>query len=384
MKEYLWGLRRGYLDPVPLDTLDVEERLAKHFESDPIFDETERPSPSSSSSEFATPNGDGNPGEAFGYQGEDDDIPAGLRSVQEDLARGGSDDDVRDWDNVPSPSYAPHSSPPQRKGFLSSLFGTSSKSKPPAPSTSDLTLADSGPLPPKELPPVDRVPPQPPLLLVPFDHPIGMKWWPLKLYGFFRHRDRVRAGADVALALIAQETEDLVPPSTGSEGLSTYRGDQGLADDALVQGHEQDAKQAGPTGSPHLDFLLDTEPHIRRSYNSLPSVMVSSRTDYLSTLPEKLKTARDLARGVREPTKDETKFPPPTEVDLRAERLKKEQKWREDRQGWEVVRKGSGVAWDERMEGALKVFVQGDKARELKERKVESDPTEEPSKDESA
>lgn len=81
------------------------------------------------------------------------------------------------------------------------------------------------------------------------------------------------------------------------------------------------------------------------------------RTGYYKALPDKLKTARDLARGKREPTKDEINYPPPTEVELRAERLKKELRWRSDVAGWDIIKPESPVAFDERFNGALEIFV---------------------------
>lgn len=330
LKEYLWGLRRGYLDPVPLDGLETEERLSQYLEkTEDVFADSSPPS-----TDFAN----------------DDDVPVGLRGVQEELARSGGEDPA-DWAKVVAPSTPP------KRGWLSSLFGSS-----PAPHpTPHSTSSDDAPVSrPTHLDPLHHVPPQPALLLVPFDHPIGMKWWPLKLLHFFNHRARVRAGGEAAIALICNETESLIPPRNGfAEGINPYLGDGGLEDESMVQDAPAETRMAGETGSPHLDFGLDTEPHTYRGYASLPATLLSARRDYLASLPPKLATARQLARGEREPTKDEGKYPPPTEVELRAERVKKERKWREDRQGWEVVRKGSGVVWDERMEGALTVVQKG-------------------------
>ena len=47
---------------------------------------------------------------------------------------------------------------------------------------------------------------------------------------------------------------------------------------------------------------------------------------------------------------------PASEVELRAERLGKELKWRAQEDGWKAVRPGVGVSWDERFRGVLKVF----------------------------
>ena len=81
------------------------------------------------------------------------------------------------------------------------------------------------------------------------------------------------------------------------------------------------------------------------------------RTGYYKALPDKLKTARDLARGNREPTQEEINYPPPTEVELRAERLEGELGWRGGVAGWDIIKPENPVAFDERFDGALQVFV---------------------------
>jgi import inner membrane translocase subunit TIM54 len=89
------------------------------------------------------------------------------------------------------------------------------------------------------------------------------------------------------------------------------------------------------------------------------SNVASSRKSYYKTLPERLAAARQLARGEREPTKEEQRTPPPTEVELRAERLNKELRWRGEEEAWKIVGPGSGTSWDEKFRGVLKVFDEG-------------------------
>lgn len=48
--------------------------------------------------------------------------------------------------------------------------------------------------------------------------------------------------------------------------------------------------------------------------------------------------------------------PPPTEVELRAERIKKELRWRGDEAGWRIVGPDAGVQWDERLREVLRVY----------------------------
>lgn len=106
-----------------------------------------------------------------------------------------------------------------------------------------------------------------------------------------------------------------------------------------------------------LNFDKKAESYYKSSTSSLPTEITTARTKYYTSLPETLSTTRALSRGLREPTKDEKNFPPKTEVELRAERMKKESRWRRDLEGWEVVRPDKGVVWDERFRDALKVFV---------------------------
>jgi hypothetical protein len=50
-------------------------------------------------------------------------------------------------------------------------------------------------------------------------------------------------------------------------------------------------------------------------------------------------------------------------VELRDKRFKKEKRWRANEAAWRLTRAGSGVTWDERMDGALSVFREDDEAR---------------------
>ncbi|KAI0256552.1 mitochondrial import inner membrane translocase subunit Tim54 [Lactifluus subvellereus] len=146
-----------------------------------------------------------------------------------------------------------------------------------------------------DVPPATHIPPQPPLLLAPFVNLVGIKLVPFMIWDFFNERRKVRAGAEAAYRL--------------------------------------------------------------SSTAALPADVQKARAEYYKALPEKLVTARALARGEREATKSEIEAPPPTEVELRAERLKKETRWRADERGWDVVRPDTPVELDERWEGALQVFI---------------------------
>ncbi|KAF9519991.1 hypothetical protein BS47DRAFT_1370536 [Hydnum rufescens UP504] len=147
------------------------------------------------------------------------------------------------------------------------------------------------------------IPPQPPLLLVHYSVRLGFLNIPFMIYDFFNERKNMRNGPDT-----------------------------------------------------DLTFDLETEANYGRSYRDTPKIIENARKGYYSELPAKLKVARTLARNEREPTKDEMNYPPPTEVELRAQRLKKEKRWREDENAFMWLKEGTDVKWDPRFEGALDIF----------------------------
>ncbi|KAJ7578475.1 inner membrane protein import complex subunit Tim54-domain-containing protein [Mycena floridula] len=205
-------------------------------------------------------------------------------------------------------------------------LGKSSNIPSGVPSFSPLLAIKPVPKPASTIPPHLDIPPEtiqpvPSLLLVPFIDYIGFKQIPIMIWGFFNHREKVRSGAEAAYRLVMGETRPLECPTDLNGG--------------------------------DLDFDLEVESYYRPNELEIDK----AREKYYAALPEKLKTARELARGEREPTKDEVKYPPPTEVELRAERMKKEKRWRGDVAGWEIVKPGKPVEWDERFRGFLKVFV---------------------------
>lgn len=185
------------------------------------------------------------------------------------------------------------------------------------------------------------IPPQPPLLLVQFTNYVGLRLIPLMIWDFFHERHKVLAGAKDGYRLVMDHTRPFIapPPSLNSP-------------DALLS--TSDAFDARPQHD--LDFSVDAEWYYKPSLQKIPTEIEKARTEYYAALPERLATARALARGEREPTKDEVHAPPPTEVELRAERVQKEMRWRADLAGWEIVKPQTPVVWDERMRGALRVF----------------------------
>ncbi len=267
-KEYVAGLRRGWTES--LERVDEDEKLSRELESDGHFDEPEISPPDLSSS-----------------------------------------DDLADAEPIPTSSRLPPSRPP---GLYSPL-STAIRPPSPSPSPSALRTRDPG----ADIPPPANIPPQPPLLLVPFVNLVGIKLVPLMLWDFFNERHKVRAGAEAAYKLVSHTVRPLE-----------------LTD---------------------LDFGTSAEGYYKSSTATIPTDIQKARAEYYKPLPEKLAAARALARREREPTKLEIEAPPPTEVELRAERLKKEMRWRADERGWESVRPDTPVEWDDRWEGALEVFV---------------------------
>jgi len=186
--------------------------------------------------------------------------------------------------------------------------------------------------------PPSVIPPLPPLLLVPFINYIGIPQIPLMIWGFFNQRHKVRVGAEAGYRIVMKESQPInIPENTDSMASVT--------DDAP------------PTNFGDLEFDKGVESYYKKSLDSLHKNTEKARKKYYEDLVAKLNTARQLARGTREATKDELDNPPPTEVELRAERLKKERRWRDDLEGWDIIKSSSNVSWDERCRGALRIFI---------------------------
>ncbi|KAG8854081.1 mitochondrial import inner membrane translocase subunit tim54 [Tulasnella sp. 330] len=192
--------------------------------------------------------------------------------------------------------------------------------------------------------PPTQIPEQPPLTLVSYTSLLGFTNIPLMIYGYFNRRKDVRMGAEAAYRVIVNETRPFNEPTSGSALM-----------DPESSNDNSDVSTLGD-----LAFDLSAESHYRSNYKETPETIAKARKSYYEALPKKLETARALARREREPTKDEVKFPPPTEVHLRAERLKKEKKWRDELDGFEILNKQKGVSWDDRMKSALAVTVEGE------------------------
>ncbi|KAH9807562.1 inner membrane protein import complex subunit Tim54-domain-containing protein [Melampsora americana] len=318
LKEYLWGLKKGYREPLPLDGLEEDERLSRQLDDEGLFDQTDH---------------------------SDESLPEGLRGVTQQIRM--TDDSLSaltpsDLDTSPKPnrnsSWIPNLTPfsPSNLATQSSTLSTSA--------TNQLAVLPPSP-----------IPEQPPLLLVPFDHPIGMIWWPLKLYRFFNRRHDVKKGAEVVKSLIAGQSTPITPP-TDLSGLNQYCGWLSADQDDDTVPTDFSIKM---TGSPHLDFLCpEAEKHVRRSYKKAFRNVTEERTLYREQLKERLAEARKTQLDTDDAElKNNSSVPDGlTEVRLRQEALSKEKKWRNDLEGWKILRPGSGVCWDDDMAQSLRVY----------------------------
>ncbi|GAA6001200.1 hypothetical protein JCM10207_007459 [Rhodosporidiobolus poonsookiae] len=347
LKEYLWALRKGWGEPIDLRReakleglgLGATERRKDgrwEREEELMREELER-------EDEANPNGGP-------FDEKDPDSLESAASTLTDAA-----------DTAPSPPV----------NFLGPAY-SSFRPVQPAAAPTPAPSAPSEPEAPLVLPPSD-VPAQPPLLLVPFSHPFGIRTWPGKLAHFWNHRSDARLGGEYALALVAGTTRAIEEPKHRSAETGAL---EGLLDEQLVaevrrgEHHELAMSPGVATGSKDLDFGAETDEDpavFKKQYRVFPKGQeFHRRTYYADDLPGKLKTARELARSEREATKAEINYPPKIESELRKERLDKELRWRREQEGWAVQRAGSGVAWQEGWEdGRLRVLeLPGEKERE--------------------
>lgn len=292
LKEYMEGLRRGWMCGVA--KFDREAQVKALVEADGLFDLP------------AVDVGDVQPAEPV----------APVADVQ-----------------TPPPAQKPlglGALPFMNKPALTSPL--SQHSTPTQPTVDPETLIpESAHLPPTHLPA------QPPMLLLPWMNHLGFKQVPWMFVGLFNEREKYREGGEAAMKLIFGGQRDFqgasseMEPDVGAEQMTT----------------------ATPTD---LDFDIEVEDFYKKSFADTPTRIAKLRETYYSTLKTRLETARELASGSRERTKDEEAKPPMTEDELKAERLKKELRWRNEEEGYEIVKKGSGVAWDARWKGWLKVY----------------------------
>jgi len=185
----------------------------------------------------------------------------------------------------------------------------------------------------KLLVPPSNVPKFPPLLLLPFTNLIGFTLIPRMIWDFFNRRHDVRNGAEAAYTLITTSPHPFRGP------LST---------------HEDRLEEVETSPESDLSFDLEAEKYYK--LGSVPDEIEKARKSYYEALRPKIATARELALGTRARTKDEQNYPPLTEVELRAERMKKELRWRSDLTGSHIIDPATPVAWDPRFAEALSLY----------------------------
>lgn len=252
----------------------------------------------------------------------------GLHKVDEDevLARELEVDGVFDESESPG---GPQSQPP--------IYQRSSPVWPPNQVVSQQQTSSSSPQ-ILNVPPPSEIPPLPPILLVPFTDYIGFTQIPLMLWSFFNQRHKVRSGSEAAYNLIMRNTRSIALPSH-------------------VCGNSEAKDQVSTVqGEGDLEFDKQADTYLKKSLSNIPQDINKARKQYYEELSKKLETARALARGIREPTPEELSNPPPTEVELRQERVNKEQRWRNDLAGWNIVKPGSPPVWDPRFGRAIQIF----------------------------
>ncbi|KAH9458106.1 hypothetical protein MJO28_005168 [Puccinia striiformis f. sp. tritici] len=324
LKEYLWGLKNGYEQRIPLDELDDDERFSKHLEEAGIFEIDAYPAEFSSN--------------------DDSNMPEGLRSVHEQLMETRGQDESLDSSSSMNDqsSTSPDKKPSNFFTLFSQSIDTPSSHLSSSNSNSNVTTLAS-----------TQIPLQAPLLLVPFDHPIGIRWWPLKTYRFFNKREQVELGAQTAMKLIQSQTRPIEPP-TNTAGLSEF---PKLCSATAVE--EKDLEdvniQINLTGSRDLDFLApDADLHLRRSYRKLWKRVIEERDLFRKELKDRLIACRQSSASNH--PEEAGQAEPLNESQLRQEAFQKERKWSDQLHGWSIVRQGSGVSWSPDMSDALKIY----------------------------
>ncbi|GMK54662.1 hypothetical protein CspeluHIS016_0112480 [Cutaneotrichosporon spelunceum] len=222
--------------------------------------------------------------------------------------------------------------PPPQRSFWSRIFSRPGPQAIPAGPTSNTSTV---PAHMHEAP--SPLPQHPPLLLVPWTNYLGFTQIPYMIYNFFTERHRVKEGAESAFALITNQTRAFEGP------------------------HKKDADgdaHLSPELPSDIDFGVESEKFYKKEYDNITARQMGQRTEYYKSLGERLDAARQFARGERELTDEEKASDKPvvTEHDLVTERRKRELRWRGGREGWQIVRPSTPVAWEDAWEGWLRVF----------------------------
>ncbi|KAL0240356.1 mitochondrial import inner membrane translocase subunit TIM54 [Cryptococcus tetragattii IND107] len=283
MKEYLEGLRRGWEGGV--DEWEWEKEVEKTLEHDGVFDEPKNVADAA-------------------------DAAVDAAAV---------DSNVETATDAAVPIAAAPAAPRSSFAFLS-------RPSPPAPATGPGTPT---PVTPARLhTPPSRLPPTPPVLLLPFTNHLGFLQLPYMILDFFNERAKVRQGAQSALALIEGPVTDM---------------------------HSGDAE--------HWDEK--SESWYNKTARQLPDRLHKARTEYYESIKSRIDLARAYENGDREMTDEEKKANKVERIqDIQAERLKKELRWRGSEEGWEIVKPETPATWRDNWEGWLKMYQVPEDAKE--------------------
>jgi import inner membrane translocase subunit TIM54 len=298
-KEYMEGLKRGWMGGV--NPWSLEDDVKRKIEGDGVFD---------------------------------DPATAQLRdaaAAERDLSAA----------NLEEPSTSTLPTPPSNPTGLGFL----SRPAPPQFSPTNPNGSSAPSIPAHLHLPPSPLPPQPPILFLPYTNHMGFKAFPYFIYQFFTERHRVRAGSEAALALIESNTRPFQSPTREDEGVTTDEATGKLT------------RQGGD-----LDFDLEGESFTRKSFKKFPSQIETARKDYYETLKTRVESVMDLQTGRREMTDAEKSGKTKVEMieEMKDERLKKEMRWYGGEDGYEIVKPEQPVVWDPRWDGWLKVFVKSD------------------------
>lgn len=340
-KEWAWALKNGWCTPLEVLKRDRDDELAQLLAEDHTFDELPA-EPSISSS--ATSSGSASTPSEF-LDEKDRAIAA--------LAESGEDDGA----GAPLPSRfgsgankfgsAPYNLGSGANAF-NGMLGPSPAATAQAEKQRAKTEAEAAAarLDPRLLEPPAQIPAQPPICFVDFTNLIGWRNIPIRMYQFFRQRDKVRDGAELALTIVYGTKQTAREFQAGREGTFPNQ-----VPDTPPQGGD-------------LDWGLESEQRYPPYFLKTEKNIAEARESYYKALPKHLKDARDLARGLREPSKIEKNDPSKTEAELREERFKKEKEWRNAEMGFEIIKPSKGVEWDDKFRGSLRVFELSSEVRE--------------------
>ncbi|OCF59783.1 mitochondrial import inner membrane translocase subunit TIM54 [Kwoniella mangroviensis CBS 10435] len=274
LKEYMEGLKRGWMGRV--DSWKWEDEIENKLKNDGVFNQPQSTEP---------------------------DAPL---------------------ENNPEVTNTPTAPIPKATTGLGFL----SRPQPPSPLQTGQSQQGTYQIPERYHTPPSPLPPQPPILLLPFVNHIGFSQIPQMILSFFTERHRVKEGSEAALALINNHIRPFNPSS----------GD--------------------------LDFDVASEEYYNKDSRKLPTKIEEARKDYYDNLKVRIEEARKYENGEREMSEEEKKSGKVVRVDdLMDERKKKELRWMGNEEGWEIIRPESQVSWDERWlngngngDGWLKVF----------------------------